>query len=154
MVNNEYLEKYVDICNKKIRVNNRVLSILRKLGIFERYIFDNLKIGYTDGHILQIIGDNLEQKNFFTDIGILKECKEEFANSITIPIYDENKVLVNIAFYNPYPQSINKLQTLNDEGIFNSSFLKNNSEVILTTSPIEALILIQKKFSKYALHDR
>ena len=94
----------------------------------------------------EIIGDNKELISFFENIGIIKNNKEEFTNHITIPIYDDNKAIINIAFYNPYPKSKNKLQVLDSKGIFNSSFIKNNSEIILTDSPINAFLLIQTNY--------
>ena len=103
MSNQEYLSKYIDICNLNIRENKKIISILKNLGIYGNYIFDNLKIGYSNGNILEIIGDNLEIKNYFLSIGIIKNNREVYANYITIPVYDENKAILNIAFFNPYP---------------------------------------------------
>ncbi len=146
MTKQNYLAKYIENCNSNIRENKRILSLIKNLGVYENYIFDNFNIGYSAGNLLEIIGSNSELLECFAELGIIKNNKEEFVNNITIPIYDEAKVIVNIVFFNPHPQSKTKLQYLNDEGIFNSSFLKNNSEVILTLSPIEALLLIQANY--------
>ena len=124
----EYLSKYIELCNSNLRENKKALALLKNLGIYENYIIDNFNIGYSAGSLLELIGENKTLIDFFTEIGIIKNSKEEFTNNLTIPIYDENKVIVNIAFNNPYPQSKNKLQFLNSTGIFNSNFLKNNSE--------------------------
>ena len=142
----EYLKKYVDLCTSNLKENKRILSLLKNLGVFESYIFDNFQIGYSNGNLLETIGDNKELIDFFNEIGIIKNNKEEYTNHLTFPIYDENKTIVNIAFYNPHPQSKNKFQFLNSSGIFNSSFLKNNPEIILTESPIDALLLIQNNY--------
>ncbi|MFX1503730.1 MAG: hypothetical protein ACFFDH_22405 [Promethearchaeota archaeon] len=142
----EYLKKYIDLCSSNLKENKRILALLKNLGIYENYILDNFNIGYSNGNLIDIIGDNKELISFFVSIGIIKNNKEEFINNLTIPIYDDNKAIINIAFYNPYPKSKNKLQVLNSKGIFNFSFLKNNSEIILTTSPINAFLLIQANY--------
>jgi len=82
----------------------------------------------------------------FARIGIIKNGKEIFKSCIIIPIYNENKVVINIAGYNIYPQSKNNFISLNDSGIFNQSFLKNMREIIFTESPLEALLLIQNDY--------
>ena len=146
MSKQEYLNKYVDLCSSNLQENKKSLALFKNLGIFENYIIDNFNIGYSSGNLIELIGDNKILTDFFTEIGIIKNSKEDFINNLTIPIYDENKAIVNIAFYNPYPQSKNKLQFLNSAGIFNSSFLKNNSEIILTESPIDSLLLIQSNY--------
>jgi hypothetical protein len=142
----DYLKKYIEICNDNLKGNSRILSLLKNLGIYESYLFENFSIGYSAGSIIDIIGNNEELKAFFTEVGIIKNNKEEFSNYLTIPVYNENKAIVNIAFFNPHPQCKNKLQFLNNDGIFNSSFLKNNKEVIITISPIETLLLIQANY--------
>ncbi len=142
----DYLQKYIELCSENLKDNNKVLSLLKNTGIYEKFIFDNINIGFSNGSLLEIIGDNEELLKFFNETGITKNNKEVFANYITIPIYNENKAIINIAFYNLYPQSKNKLQYLNQKGIFNSHFLKNNKEVILTSNPIETLLLIQKNY--------
>ena len=99
--------------------------------------------------MIETIGDNKNLIDYFNEIGIIKNNKEEYTNHLTFPIYDNNKAIVNVAYYNPNPLSKKKLQILNSNCIFNSSFLKNNPEIILTESPIDALLLIQNNYSKY-----
>ena len=142
----EILNKYVNLCNQNLKENQKALSLLKNQGIYEPFIFDNFNIGYADGNILKTIGDNKEILEIFTELGLIKNNREIFINNIIIPVYNENKAIINIAFYNPYPQSKNKIQFLNDKGIFNSQFLKNNKEIILTQNPIETFLLIQKDY--------
>jgi hypothetical protein len=139
----DYLKKYIELCQNNLKDNNKALSLLKNIGIKEQYILTNFNIGYTSGNLTELIGTNKDLTKYFSDVGIIINGKEAFTNYITIPICDENKAIVNIAYYNPHPQSENKLRFLNSEGIFNSAFLKNNSEIILTYSPIEALVMIQ-----------
>ena len=146
MKNQEILIKCVSIYNGNLMQNTRVLSLLKKYGIYENYIFENFEIGYANGKLIELTGENRELKIKFTEIGIIKNGKEIFKNYITIPIYDVNKAVVDIIGYNIYPQSKNKLISLNDSGIFNQSFLRNTREVIFTENPLEALLLIQNDY--------
>ncbi len=152
MSNQEILEKYISICNVNLIKNNRILTFMKKYGIYENYIFENFCIGYSNGKLLNIIGENEKLKENLEKINILKNGKEVFRSCITIPIYDENKVVVNIIGYNIYSKSKNKLISLNDSGIFNQSFLKNTREVIFTENPLEALLLIQNDYHNTTFH--
>jgi len=139
-------ERYVQICTSNLKKNSRVLSILKKHGIFENYIFENFYIGYANGKLIELTGENRELKRKFTEIGIEKNGKEMFKNYITIPIYNGNKAVVDIIGYNIYPQSKKRFISLNDSGIFNQSFLRNTREIIFTENPLETLLLIQNDY--------
>jgi len=146
MVSQNVIERYFQICNENLKENTRVLALLKKYGIFENYIFENFCIGYSNGAITDLIGGNEKLKEKLTEIGIIKKGKEIFKSCVTVPIYDENKILVNIIGYYIYPKSKNKLIALNDSGIFNQSFLRNMREIIFTENPLEALLLIQNDY--------
>ncbi len=146
MTNQEVFEKYVSNCNGNLIDNDRILTFLKKHSIYENYIFENFCIGYSNGELLDIIGENEELKKKLAEIGIIKNNKEIFKNYLTFPIYDKNKAFINIVGYNIYPQSKNKLIYLNDSGLFNQSFLRNTREIIFTENPLEALFLIQNDY--------
>ncbi len=143
----EILKRYVELCSSNIKENEKILSLLKKSGITESYIFDNFQIGFSNGTLTEVLGDNKTLIDAFCDIGILKNVKDKFTetfiNCITVPIFDSNKAVTNIAFFSPYPQSKNGLQFLNETGIFNEGFLKTNNQVYLTTTPLEAFLMIQ-----------
>jgi len=147
MNNNEILERYILICCNNIKGNPRVLNLLRKYGIFEPFIFENFCLGYSGGGLLESVGDNVPLKQHLEKIGILKNEKELFKSCMTIPIYDENKAVVNIIGYPIYANSKKRIIILNDSGIFNQPFLKNVKEIIFTENPLEALFLIQSDYS-------
>ena len=140
------LEKYIKICNNNLKEDGRVLSFLKKYRIYENYIFENFFIGYSNGKLIELLGENEELKKTFMEIGLLKNGREIFKSCVIIPIYDENKAVINISGYNIYSQSKKKLIHLNDSGIFNQSFLKNMKEIIFTENPLESLILIQNDY--------
>ena len=105
MSTQEILEKYVSTCNGNLIENNPILSFLKKQGIYENYIFENFCIGYSNGELIDLIGENDNLNEKLLEIGILKNEKEIFKSCITVPIYDENKAVINIVGYNIYPQS-------------------------------------------------
>ena len=72
MNKHEYLKKYIDLCCSNLKENKRILALLKSLGIYENYILDNFNIGYSNGNLPEIIGDNKELKSFFVNIGIIK----------------------------------------------------------------------------------
>jgi len=142
----EIMEKYVEIYNKTLIENTRILSMLKKYGIYENYIFENFLLGYSDGRLLERIDKNDELLKHFEEVGIIKNGKEVFKNYITIPIYNEKKEIINIVGYNIYSRSKNKIIMLNGSGVFNQSFLQKAKELILTQSPLEVLLLIQNDY--------
>ena len=136
------LERYISFCSANLEKNSRALAFLKRNGISERFIFENFQIGYSSGNIEELIGGNDELAQRLANIGIIRNGKEVFKNRLIIPIFDDNKTPVNIAAYSIHPQSKNKLLFLNDSGIFNQSYLKNATEILLTENPLEALVLI------------
>ena len=120
----DILNKYITLCANNLKDNNRILSILKNKGIKESYIFDNFNIGYVAGNLSEKLSDNKELLDTFESIGIIKNNQEAFINYLTIPIYDTNKAVINICYYNIHPNTKNRLQFINDEGIFNAPFLQ------------------------------
>jgi hypothetical protein len=137
------LERYISFCNANLEKNKRALAYLKRHGISEGFIFENLQIGYSSGNIEELIGGNSDLDQRLAKIGIVKNGKEIFKNRLIIPIFDDNKAPVNFASYSIHPQSKNKLLFLNESGIFNQSVLKNSTEILLTENPIEALALVE-----------
>ena len=146
MLAEKLFERYVSACCSNLVENRRVLALLRNKGVYESYVFDNFSLGYSNGSLIETIGKNEMLRENLEKIGILNNGKEVFKSCITIPIFDENKTIINIAGYNFYPNSKNKILSLNDSGIFNQPFLKTVGEIIFTENPLEALLLIQNDF--------
>ncbi len=140
------LERYVALCSNNLKDNVRVLSILKNQDIYEDYIFENFMLGYSDGRILETISKNDGLVSLFEKAGIITNRKEVLKSCITIPVFNEEKEIVNIAGYNIHQRSKNKLVTLNKSGIFNKPFLSKAKEIILTENPLETLLLIQNDF--------
>ena len=72
MTNQDVLDCYIEYYVKALHKNKRVLSMLKNSGILERFIFDNFKLGYSDGKILDFVDENEELKHRFKQIGLLQ----------------------------------------------------------------------------------
>ena len=142
----EVLERYVNISSSSLQANNRVLSSLRNHGITEPFLFESFSLGYANGSIPEMGKESEELNQKLSACGLLKNGKEIFKNRLIIPIYDENRVLVNIVGYSLHPQAKSKLIWLKPIGIFNSAFLQNSSEIVLTDNPLHTLKLIQQDY--------
>lgn len=147
MTNQEILTLYVKHYAKKECFNKRVVTLLDNCGLREVHIFSNFHIGYSDGSVIQLIDSNPELVERFEKLGLLANGKDALINHVLVPVLDLNKAIVNIAGYNPYPQTKNKVIYLNNEGIFNEAYLKHQEDVILTETPIEALVFIQTGYA-------
>ncbi|MBW8003353.1 MAG: hypothetical protein FVQ80_15290 [Planctomycetes bacterium] len=143
MNNQEVMERYIQLCIKRLAENTRVLSHLRKQGLTEQFIFETFRLGHSGGSLTELIDGNGDLNARCEKLRLLSKGKETLAGFVTIPILDEEKAIVNIAGYSAYPQSKSKVKCLNHEGIFNQAFLQNAEELILTESPLDALLLIQ-----------
>jgi len=146
MNKSELLKQYAKRCNKVLETNSHVRAIIKNRGIYEDYIFENFMIGYSDGRILETVSKDDGLLNLFEKAGIIKNGKEVFKSCVIIPIFGEDKEVINIVGYNIYPRSRNKMVMLNDSGIFNRPFLSKAKEIILAENPLEALLLIQNDF--------
>jgi len=137
----EIIQRYIQFCTKNLLENTRILSFFKRYSISENYIFENFFIGYSNGNLSELIGGNNELQESLIKIGIIVKGKDIFSNFVTIPVYDENKAIINIVGYNFYSKSKNRVLILNDSGIFNQHFLKNVKEIIL-----ESLLMIQRDY--------
>jgi len=146
MHNQAIFERYITLCQNNLLKNSQILSSLKRYGIYENYIFENFRIGYSNGMMLNLMQAHDELKKRAAEIGFLKNGKELFKSCITIPIYDENKAVINIIGYPIYANSKKRIISINDSGIFNQSFLKNVKKTIFTENPLEALFLIQNDY--------
>jgi len=146
MNKNNLIEKYIQICNANLKENIHVISLLKKRGVFENYVYENYSIGYSNGNIVDVVQEYKEVEENLEEIGIIKNGREIFKSCITIPIHNEEKAIVNIVGYNIHPRSKNRIIMLNNSGIFNQSFLQRSKEIIFTESPIETILLIQNDY--------
>ncbi len=105
MNNQKLLEQYISFCHNNLLSQEKVLNQLRRKGITESYIFTNFTLGFSNISLPDLIGDNSELEERLMELGILKSGKEVFPGCLTIPLYNEDKTIQNIAFYNLHPKS-------------------------------------------------
>ena len=146
MKSTEILERYLKICKDNLEGDSRVLSLLRGKGIYESFLIDNFSLGFSNGALTELIEKDQGLIRMFEKAGILNNGKDVLKNRLIIPLFDENRSLVNIVGFSLHPKSKRKLIFLNPSGIFNQAFLKNSQEIILTESPVEALLLIRNDY--------
>ncbi len=142
----EVLDRYLELCSKSLNDNQKALRLLQRQGISEKYLFESFQLGYAAGGLIELIQGNGSLESVCEKLGILDSGKECLFHCLTIPILDENKDIENVVGYRLNPQVKRKLFFLNERGIFNSAFLRNSQEIILTDNPLESLALIQNGF--------
>jgi len=147
MTNQEVLERYIYLCQSNLENNSRVLSLLRKRGIREQFLFANFRLGYASGSLADVVGEDKDSQDKLKALGILRNGKERLQHGLIIPIEDENKAVVNLVAISLHPQSKQLVIALNEAGIFNHPFLGKTSEIVCTEDPLEALLLIQQDIS-------
>ena len=146
MYSQEILERYVSICQSNLESNPRALSFLKRNGITEGFIFENFRVGYASGNLVEILGENDELIATLGNMGILNGKNEALKGCITIPVLNENKAIENVVGYKLYARSGSRTLSVNEQGIFNAAFIRNVAEVFVTEGPIDALFFIQNDY--------
>jgi hypothetical protein len=133
----DLLNAIVDYYHKKLFENREALEFLEKQGIKTPQLLSLFKIGYADGSLLSVIGEN--QKKELIETGILDEFGfEVFHNCLIFPLMNENEAVNGI-----YGYSIREHKGFYlNHGVFNIRSSKVYDEMILVSSPLKALKLI------------
>ena len=142
MTSYDILERYVSLCSSVLQEDDRFRQTLSNHGLTESFLFESFTLGYSDGNVLHMTSGNEELQEQLTSCGLLKNGKEVFTHRLIIPIYDENRVPVNIVGYSFHPKVKQRAISLNHTGIFNAPFLQNTEEIIFTDDPLHTLKLI------------
>jgi len=106
MNNQDILKTFNEKCNYNLMQNNKIIDLLKTKGIKESFIFENFKLGFLDDSVYKSIGDNKPILFKLNESGLYKDNNPLFSNVLTIPIYDENKTIINIVFYDFSNQSV------------------------------------------------
>jgi len=139
----EVLERYVQLCVQGLEETPRIQSLLKNLGLRERFVYESFRIGYATGKLAPLVQENETLGKLCQETGLLHNGKERLAHQLIMPILDGDKEVVNLAGFSLYPKAKRKVVSLNSGGIFNQAFLASAKQVVLTESPLEALLLIQ-----------
>ena len=119
MRDQEILSRYVDLCRKGLEKEPRAIAVLTRTGAFERFVVDSFQIGYADGTFAALANEDEEVRKAAVRLGILAGTKERLRSRLTIPILDENRVILNIAGVSLSSKVKHPATALNDNGIFN-----------------------------------
>ncbi|HPA70998.1 MAG TPA: CHC2 zinc finger domain-containing protein [Spirochaetota bacterium] len=138
------LTTVADHYHKKLFESEKALDYLKTRGFSRLELYTRFRIGYADGSLLSMIGEN--QKRKLQHIGILTEKgHEHFRNCVTFPIVDDLNQVVGTYGRSVDPSA--KIQHLylkgKHRGIFNRKASKVYDEVVLTESIIDAFSLIE-----------
>ena len=143
MNTHDLLSRYIELCRTALGENARVQAALRNAGIVEGYLLEHFSVGYADGRIVELARENAELAGRLELAGILSGTKELLAHCLVFPVFSESKELENIVGYRLFSRSGNRLMSLSDRGIFNAPFLKTADELIVSSDPMQALLLMQ-----------
>ena len=116
----QVLRRYVELCTNSLSQNSRVRSMLQRAGLADSEILDRFLIGYTDRHVSELVGNDGDLLERFERTGIISGGQEVLHRRVTIPVLDVDAGIVNIVGYSPWPNTKNRLASLNAEGIFNA----------------------------------
>jgi DNA primase len=147
MNHQELLERYVELCAHAFAENARAQSMLRSRGVTDTRILESFRIGYADGNVSELTGDQAEVTEHFGRLGILSGTKERLKGRITIPIRDPEGGIVNVVGFALRPNVTHPMLSLSEEGIFNAPYLRHQTETIICEEPIQTLLLIQNGIS-------
>ena len=139
----EALERYVELCARDLFENPRVLGALKRQGIVEGFLLETFRLGYAGGRLAELAKDSAALGEVCQRTGLLNNDREALRGCLILPLYGDGGQIVNIVGYHLRPQAKRQVRSLNGTGIFNQAFLKNTEELVLTESPLEALLLIQ-----------
>jgi DNA primase catalytic core len=132
---------------KRLSENPQALIYLEKRGLKTTELLNRLKIGFSDGSLLNIIGES--QKNELKKCGIVRENDtEHFENCVIFPVFDESDNTVG--FYGRNISDATKAKHLylkgKHKGVFNRRASTVYNSIILTESIIDAVSLMEMGF--------
>ena len=143
MTTHDLFSRYIELCRTALGENARVQAALKNTGIVEGYLLEHFSVGYADGRIVELARENSELAGRLEAAGILSGTKEQLAHCLVFPVFSESKEIENIVGYRLFIRGSNKLTSVNERGIFNAPFLKGADELIFSSDPIQALLLMQ-----------
>ena len=82
MTGNAILERYISFCSSDLEKNERALAWLKRHGVSERFIFENFRIGFCSGNVMELAGENEDLNQRLTNLGIVRNGKEIFKNRL------------------------------------------------------------------------
>ncbi len=142
------LNRVVSFYHTTFIEDHRAMDYLHSRGITENAIFEDFRIGFANGTLLNTIPDDGDIGEALKETGILNHRGHElFYGCAVFPVFNENKDCVGI-----YGRRITEGETAHlylpgpRRGVFNYQAAKRSSSLILTESIIDALTLYNTGF--------
>ena len=142
------LNRIVSFYHTTFMEDHRAREYLKGRGITDNAIFEDFRIGFANGTLLNTIPGDGDITEALKEIGILNQKgRELFYGSVTFPVFNENKDCIGVYgrratvgetahLYLPGPR----------RGVFNWQAAKRSPSLILTESVIDALTLYNAGF--------
>jgi len=147
---NGILKEVMDWYSGKLNSNAEAKAYLEQRALFDAELLTGFGIGFADGSLLEVIGE--ERKAELVSIGILNDKEgrvwEHFGNCVIIPVTDENGLIAGVYGRSIDDESNFKHRYLKGthKGIFNRKASAVYKEIILTESILDAMSLIKLGF--------
>jgi DNA primase len=142
------LNRVISFYHQSFCEDRRAMEYLKTRGITDKSIFGDLRIGFSNGTLLNAVAGEGEVWDALRDIGILNtEGREVFHGCVVFPIFDENSDCVDFYGEKIADEGVNYLYLPGPRrGVFNCQALKRSKSIILTGSVIDALTLYNTGF--------
>ncbi len=102
------LTQLVQFYHNSLKENREAQAYLESRNLLDKDLIDTFKIGYSDGSSTKLLPNDEPLKKSLKCIGILNDKdNESFYKSITVPIFDENDLVVGL-----YGRNIERKQHL------------------------------------------
>lgn len=138
------LSRVIDFYHTAFCEDPRGPEYLAGRGIVDNKIFEDHKVGFAGGTLLNVLPDEGDIKKQLQEIGILSDKgREHFYGCITFPLYDLAGNPAGIYGRRIMGQGADHLYLPGPRrGIFNRQAAKRDKEIILTEAVIDALTLM------------
>jgi len=141
------LDRYVAFCHENLKRDDRPLAYIAKHGIKESFVTETFQLGYATGSLGELVEGNDALKTQLIELGVLKGEREVLRNRIVIPLFDDEKTLINVLGCSLSPRAKRPHVSLGTGGVFNAPYLSRCQEIVLAPGPLECLLLMQSDVS-------
>ncbi len=136
------LERVADLYHRRFLETPAGPGYLASRGISDPALYRAIRIGYADGSLLSKVPASGRLRKELIEAGVLLEDgRELLAGCVVFPLLDVQRAVVNL-----YGRAVDRDQHLYlpgpRRGLWNSTILQGQEEVILTESVIDALSLV------------
>ncbi|MHC1681399.1 MAG: CHC2 zinc finger domain-containing protein [Clostridiaceae bacterium] len=142
------LNRVVSFYHQTLFEDRRALEYLQSRGITDNGIYDDFKLGYSNGTLGNVLPQDGELKEALLALGLINQKGHElFYHCAVFPVFDDNQDCVGIYGRRIVDGDVNHLYLPGPrKGVFNWQVVKRSTSVILAESIIDALSLYNAGF--------